>query len=465
MSAAHDLFAASSTPSITEFDPRHIPWQFRLTQDLRTKWDYSKGRVHEFLMSGSVGSAKSILLAHLGITHSLQFPGSRGALCRRTMPDLKRTILTKLQEHIGNDLREGKDYEFNRTSGTFTLDNNSQIICYSWADKNFKKARSLELSWAGIEELTENSDDFKGFYPELRMRVGRLPHVPENWIGCATNPDAPSHWAYKYFIESSESTRHVYYSITEDNPFLPPEYVAQLKRDLDPKMARRMLQGEWLEISAEVVYHQYDRALNFRDQVYEFNTRYPILLCFDFNIGVGKPMSAVAGQFIDDVFHWGENFIVEGARTDDLMQEIAARGLFDLPTKFYVHGDASGKNRDTRSKVTDYEIIRDFLVRYTSPKRPRVEFEIQVPLANPPVRARHNTVNGYIHNSLGQRRMFVYRLAKTLDEGFRLTKLKPGGQYIIEDDTPHYQHVTTAVGYGVVAQTLYAQKQSSSRNR
>jgi hypothetical protein len=42
----------------------------------------------------------------------------------------------------------------------------------------------------------------------------------------------------------------------------------------------------------------------------------------------------------------------------------------------------------------------------------------------------------------------VYKKAATLDEGMRLTKLRPGSQYI-EDDSKRYQHITTALGYAV----------------
>jgi len=35
-----------------------------------------------------------------------------------------------------------------------------------------------------------------------------------------------------------------------------------------------------------------------------------------------------------------------------------------------------------------------------------------------------------------------------LAEGFSLTKLKDGAQYI-EDDSKRYQHITTAAGYGI----------------
>jgi hypothetical protein len=465
---AQDLVTASSTPSLYEFDPREIAWQLKLIQDLRGRWDYSDGRVHEWLASGSVGSAKSLLGAHLAVTHTQFYPRSRGCLGRQAMPELKDTIAKKILEHLEGDMIEGEDYEYNKTDARFEFSNGSEIVSRSWADKKYKSAfRSLELSFALIEEFTENDEGYKGFYPELRMRVGRLPHVHENWVGALTNPDSPAHWAYKYFIEPNlpgcpaHPTRHVFYSLTEQNPFLPKEYIDGLKRDLDPRLARRMLGGEWLEIAAEVVYHQYARERNYRDANYEYDHAYPIVISHDFNIGVGKPMSAVSLQKKEDGFHFAETFIVEGADTEEIMDEMAGRGLFDHPVQYVIHGDQSGRNRDTRSKKTDYEIIRRFLSNYRTPKGEPVNFVITVPTSNPPVRARHNTVNAHMHNSLGQVRLFVYRGAKDLDEGFRLTKLKKSGLYV-EDDSFRFQHVTTAAGYAIVSQTLHAQRRSRS---
>lgn len=448
----------SSTPTLTQFDPTRIPYQIQVINDVRENFDYSMG-VHEILLSGSVGSAKSILGAHLGITHCLKFEKSRGCLARQSMPDLKETILSKVLEHMEGDLVEGEDYEFNQTKAKITFANGSEIISRSWADGRFKKFRSVELSWALVEELTENTEDQKDFYTELKMRVGRLPHVPENWICSMTNPDGPDHWGYKYFITSDSPTRHVYYSVTTDNPFLPAWYIEQLKKDLDPKMARRMIYGEWIEISGEVVYHTYSRDSNFKNSSYTPTTREPIRLSFDFNIGEGKPMSACAGQYLSDrdEWHWFRDFVVQGARTEDICNEIADSGTLDIPgARFIVHGDASGKNRDTRNKRSDYDIIEKFLSEYITKDRRQIVFEMEVPPSNPPVRKRHNTLNGYMRNSIGQTRLFVYQDAKTLDEGFRLTKLKRGGNYI-EDDSKHYQHVTTAAGYAMMARETFAE--------
>jgi len=241
--------------------------------------------MHEVLLSGSVGSAKSVLMAHLVVTHCLNNPGAVACLGRKALPDLKSTIFAKILEHIDVDYTEGRDYWVNHTSATIKFFNGSKIISRSWSDKRYKKVRSLELSCAVIEELTENNLDDKEIYDEIKMRVGRIPGIKENFIVCATNPDSPGHWVHKYFMDSDSPTRHVFYSSTAENPFLPEWYRSQLERDLDPKMYRRMVLGEWLEISTETVYYSYDPDNNYSDKSYIINPDWPIHLTWDFNIG------------------------------------------------------------------------------------------------------------------------------------------------------------------------------------
>jgi len=430
-----------SIPSLTELDPRVIPFQRKLVWTIKRGLDYSQG-THEILCSGAVGSSKSVVAAHLGITHCLENPKALLLIGRRSMPDLKSTLLQTILEHLGDDV----PYDLNKATSIITFANGSKIRPYSWADGRYKKVRSLEPSAAIIEELTENED--LDFYHEIKLRVGRLKHVNEKWILSLTNPDDPTHPAHGYFIDKPSEKTHVFYSKTRDNVFLPPSYIATLEEDLDPKMARRMLEGEWLAISQEVVYYSYSRTHNFRDRKYEINPKYPIHITFDFNIGVGKPLSATLFQWIDREFHFFDEVVVEGARTEDVLDEIHGRGYFDIEVEFQVHGDATGKHRDTRSKHSDWEIIKNYLNNLKNKAGNYVRFVIGVPLSNPKVRDRHNRVNAQLHNSVGRRRVFVYGPCKTLDEGFRLTKLKENAGYV-EDDSKYYQHVTTAAGYGI----------------
>lgn len=432
-----------STPTFQEFNPTIIPFQRQVIDDIAS-YDYSKG-THEVLLSGSVGSAKSILMAHIIIRHCLENNRARFLIGRRALPDLKDTLYLKLLEHL-----EGIDSRYYRVwhnIGKIWFVNGSEIISRSWADKRYSKLRSLELSGAAIEELTENNGDDENAYHEIKMRVGRLPHVTCPLIISATNPDSPSHWAYKHFIVPNSNgavhpTRHVYYSRTEDNPFLPKQYIEQLKTDLDPKRARRMLYGEWIEIADEVIYYQYDSKTQYSKAEWKPRPTTPIMIAWDFNIGDGKPLSACAIAYEDGCYHVFAEVIIEGARTEEAAQEFIDRGIV-TPGRFYeIHGDASGKARHTSSKRSDYEIIKETF------DRAGIKYSYKVPLANPPIRLRHNTVNALCRNALGHVRLFIHN-CPTVDEGLRLTAFKKGAT-LIEDDSKRFQHVTTALGYAIV---------------
>ena len=444
----------SSTPNIEQFQPV-IPFQKKVIELIRNDWDYSKG-VIEIMLSGSVGSAKSLLMAHIGLTHAMFYKQSVVLLCRRALDDLKGTLILKIQEHMDGVLEEGEDYEYNRSQGNFTFWNGSRFESFSWADKNFLRFRSVEASAALVEELTENKGEYWGFYKEMRARIGRLPHVPEHFILSATNPDSPSHPAYKYFIDTRLENRKVFYSITRDNPFLPRWYIDQLYEIYDEKEALRMLEGQWLEIKSEVIYYSFsDQNIIER---YDIKQELPIIITFDFNIGIGKPLSYCAMQYnpeLDSFFIFNE-WIIEGANTEEAIGQSIEDGLFRKNEYFIIRGDCNGRARTTKSNKTDYEIIKNCL------RNLNINFDIDIPNVNPQVRKRHIMLNGYLKNSVGRSRIFITRNCKGCIEGLRLSTLKKGSTYI-EDDSYRFQHVTTAIGYAIMRQLDHNNSMKSAR--
>lgn len=446
----------SEIPILSTFNPKIIPYQFKVIQDIRKNFDYSKG-VHEIMLSGSIGSAKSILMAHIVVTHCLLNARAQACIGRRSMPDLKDTILQEILDHIQDDLIEGTDFFYNKSQASIHFANGSEIISRSWADKNYRKARSLKLSLLAIEEITENSsDEFLGFYKEYRARVGRRPWIKENIVIGATNPDAPSHSAYEYFINRGNeykksklfkkgeiATRHTYYSVTTDNPFLPEWYIEQLKETFTEKECRRMIYGEWLELAAEIIYYAFSDELNVIED-YHFDYSRPVYISYDFNIGIGKPMSCILFQYIDGIFYCFDECVIHGSRTEDTLEDMQARGLLDRSVEYVIMGDASGKHNDTRTKKTDYSIIDYFFANGG------YNHSLNVPICNPPVRTRHIIVNGALKNANNNSKVkIVKKRCPTLIKGLRLSKLKKGSGYI-EDDSDEYQHITTALGYAIV---------------
>lgn len=452
-----------SEPHLSAFNPDAIPYQ-REVIDLFDTYDYSQGNL-EVLLSGAYGSAKSVLIAHIIVTHCLLTPGACVAIGRRALPDLKRTLWKEILEHIEKDLKEGVHYEINRTSLIITFRNRAQIMAVSWADGRYAKFRSLKLSGLVFEEMTENDEDDKEAFKQLKARLRRIRGISENFFIGATNPDAPTHWVYKYFIEPNEHEQHlnryVFYSLTEQNPFLDPAYKAQLRRDLSPKEAERYLEGKWIELYTDFIYFEYKSPDQYRrKQKWELRRDLPIGLTFDFNIGHGKPMSACLFQYDPkaDTFHFYAESVIEGARTADIIDDLDERGLLSRDHLIEIDGDAAGKNRDTRSSRSDYDIIMKELASRG------VRAVLCVGTKNPPIRTRHNQVNRYCKNAQGQVRLYLYEGCTKADEGLRLTKLVKSGQYL-EDDSKDYQHITTAIGYAVVSTTARHQRKQQQGTR
>lgn len=436
----HVVLTASAVPRLHEFNPYLVPYQIEVISLIRQEYNFNLGPL-EILLSGSVGSAKSLLLAHIVVTHALMYAGAGVLVGRRVHKDMKNTIWNMILKHYP----EFRQY-WNKSDTTIRLPNGSIIYGVSWDKGDYDKFRSYELSLAVIEELTEN--DTMEMVTEIRMRLGRAQGVPENLLICATNPDSPHHPAYQYFIEGASETRRVFYSRTEDNPFLPAWYIDSLRRDLDAKMIRRMLFGEWIEINSENVYYEYEDERVYRDYDYTFDYRLPLDIMLDFNNSkAGKPMSVAAGQYKDGSYHIAKTWIIAGMRTLDMLDEVVEDGYFNLPfPEIRFFGDASGKHGDTRSNKSDWELIENFVSNHKPKHKLSLEYFIEVPESNPPIKKRHNTMNGLFKNDLGQTRIFIYKQAKDAAKGFRLTQLVEGAN-LKEDDSLREQHITTAIGY------------------
>lgn len=423
-----------SVPLFSDYNPNNIPWQKEAVREF-TNFDYSKGVLEQFF-SGSVGSAKTAEHIHQIVRHCLENKGARFLMVRRALKDLKRTSWKEMQNHIsglGGVIRSN-----NKSDLAVTFTNGSEIIGDSYDNGDLDKFKSLNISGLDVEEATEMPFDV---YEILYLRLGRLIGVEKNIAQLRSNPDSPTHWLYTYFIENKSDLKRVHYSLTEQNPFLPSWYAENIRKKYSPKMVRRMLYGEWLEINSEVIYENYNTEVNFlRDTEYKINPHYPLCQFHDFNIGQGKPMSAGLGQWIDGTAHVFKTFEVQGARTGDIIEEMYESGAYQGISTVNLYGDASGKNNDTRSKASDYDII----IKYLENKNIRVVYN--VPRSNPPLRRRHNLMNGLFRNDLGEVRFFLYKGCEFADKGFRLTKPKAGAN-LLEDDSLPNQHITTAIGY------------------
>lgn len=296
---------------------------------------------------------------------------------------------------------------------------------------HYENLSGLEVGWYWADEVWQTKRD------AIDLLNGRLRdrRMPLRQALFTTTLDDPDSWMYERFVENyNPELQEVVYAKTIDNPFLPPGYLDSLKQTYPDRLFERMCNSAWVTLDADQIYYSFEREGNVSETA-DYDRNLPVLWAHDWNIGYGKPMSSCLVQQKNSCFTVFDEIILDRADTNDVVQEFQNKYPKIRSRDVTIYGDASGNARDTRSKTTDYEILRK--AGFTKQR---------VPKANPSIRDRHNTVNALLCNQAGERRVLIHPRCKTLIKGLETVHLKKGAGYL-EDDSQREQHVTTAIGY------------------
>lgn len=112
-----------------------------------------------------------------------------------------------------------------------------------------KTIRGMTVAGAYVDEITVIPEEF------FTQLLGRMSVEGAKLFG-TTNPDSPSHWLKKKFLDkvsSGELPHWRYFRFAmEDNPRLSPEYIAQRKAEYTGLWYRRFVLGEWVAAEGAV---------------------------------------------------------------------------------------------------------------------------------------------------------------------------------------------------------------------
>lgn len=208
------------------------------------------------LYSGAVGAGKTRGLCIDAFAHVVNNPQARYGLFRKTNVALVRSTLKTLLEGDGDKppvLPRGS-YDHNRSRQEIRLVGGGEILYLGLEDR--ERARSLNLSRGGIDEVTECAfEDYLTVNDRIRMGTDQA-------LVSVTNPGGPGHWCAEFFgikggSANPPENRMAVMTRTSDNHFLPPEYLAELQT-YTGAYYRRMVLGEWCQAEG-VVYDVFDR--------------------------------------------------------------------------------------------------------------------------------------------------------------------------------------------------------------
>lgn len=230
---------------------------------------------------------------------------------------------------------------------------------------------------------------------------------------------------------------------TSINPYITQEAIDSLASNYDDKFARQELLGEFIIFEGQV-YYTFNRNQNAGDLAFkkaQYDPNKPLRLCCDFNV---DPMAWEICQFgmnqdgLAEVY-WIDEIYIKNSNTIECCAEFKNR-FANHNSGLFLYGDATGKQRHTSSNVTNWNIIKDELMRYKP--------QMMVPLSNPAERDRINAVNGMIKNSKNRIRTYVNPTkCKKLIKDFEQVSYKEGTVQIDKTKELDLTHASDAAGY------------------
>lgn len=275
--------------------------------------------------------------------------------------------------------RIGVPFKTNRSEFTINIAGYGNIIFRSY-DRP-ERIVSYEVAHSIADELDTLTKEKAAYVWRKISERNRQNCKGKNTIGNVTTPDQGySGFTYAKWVKEPFNDSELIKAATASNPFLPKGYIEQIRSSYDPLLADMYLEGEFVSLSRNKVYHMFDRNKHHTDRVIKQGERLHIGL--DFNVG---GTCAVVFAIDSNRPIAVDEFVSHD--TQDFINKLVRYKGHNLT----VYPDASGKAASTNASMSDIAMIR------------QAGYSVDAPNANPAVRDRVNAVNAL----LGHDRMLV----------------------------------------------------------
>jgi len=233
---------------------------FMLTDKQAEAMGYLSDDIHtEIFFGGGAGGGKSKLGCIWIIQSCLNYPGTRWALGRARLKNVKDTTLLTFFETCSNfGLVPGEDYKYNAMNSIIQFNNGSHgfvdgssvylkdLFLYP-SDPEFDSLGSSEYTGAFIDEASEVTEKAKNILmSRIRFKLLEFNLIPKLLI--ASNP-AKNFLYFQFYKPAKDGTIEPYRvfipSLVGDNPYMPHHYRDNLFKMTDEIAKERLLYGNF----------------------------------------------------------------------------------------------------------------------------------------------------------------------------------------------------------------------------
>lgn len=224
---------------------------------------FHKANVDEALYGGAAGGGKTAALVAEAVTLCLENPGIPVDMFRRTIPELKSTILPEIYRQCGDYINAGH-MTWHGQDRYFKFSNEATInLNYCDTPADVYRYQGREMPVLMFDELTQFPQDWYE-YLKTRNRTSN-PTWPVK-IRAATNPGGVGHgWVKAYFIDvttaeqvyedyETKLTRIFIPAKVDDHPLkrFREQYKIKLQAINDDALRRALLEGDWDQFAGQV---------------------------------------------------------------------------------------------------------------------------------------------------------------------------------------------------------------------
>src|SRR5215831_6017205 len=169
-------------------------------------------------------------------------------------------------------------------------------------------------------------------------------------------------WLQPYFFDADRPPRYRRYEMsTRDNAELlarDPGYVERILEHASAAEVRAFVEGHGVLLDGQPAYPDFDERVHWTPRVAPADPAAPLVLCCDFNVApmqwcIGQKRIGTAGPEA----HVLDGITQDVATTDSCCDEFLQK-FPKWPAGIHVYGDCNGRNRDVRSHVSNYTIIK-----------------------------------------------------------------------------------------------------------
>jgi len=299
--------------------------------------------------------------------------GNPGINTLYTMPTYDLLKLRAIPGFVDDLNMLGLPHSLNKSDYSITIAGLGTVYFRSYDNPN--RLIAFEVAHSVADELDVLSKEQAAVVWRKISERTRQPSKVPNSIAAVTTPDQGfSGFVYDRWVVRADDSTELIKASTLSNPYLPDGYVDQIRANYDPALAEMYINGEFVSLTQNKVYHYFDRETHGTDRTIQPGDRLHIGV--DFNVG---GCCAVVFVIDDDKPAAVDEFVSHDTR--DIINNLQSRYPgYDVT----IYPDSSGRSERTNASASDIDILLS------------AGYRVDAPPSNPFIRDRVNAMNSML---------------------------------------------------------------------